>query len=180
MGAAAPQKAGGGRRRLGETLVVLAFLALAALVFQQTGTSLVEQGAAGGAAMFNAAMFPELLGWALIGLGAIQLVAIFRPQRAVPEAAGDETQALDPEERRSSLRKAFLCTAVFLLYLATLRPLGYHLMTPLFMFTCFYILGTRTILLAAVLAIGTSLFMSFVFEYWMSVILPVGRFGIGF
>ena len=77
-------------------------------------------------------------------------------------------------------RRALVCLALFVVYLALLKPLGYHLTTPLFMFGCFYLLGTRRVVLAAVLAVGTSLLMSFVFEFWMSVIFPVGMFGIGF
>ncbi len=170
------------RRRLGEVAVVFMFFLLAGTVFQQTNTSFVAQGAASGDAMFNAAMFPELIAWSLVVLGLLQLVAIFRPNATA--AQGDEVAAtgepIDPEERRDSLRKALLCLAFFIVYVATIKLLGYHLMTPLFMVACYYILGTRNIPLAAVLAIGTSLFMSFVFEYWMNVILPVGIFGIGF
>ncbi|MEO1019016.1 MAG: tripartite tricarboxylate transporter TctB family protein [Pseudomonadota bacterium] len=171
-----------GRRRLGEVVVVLFFFAIAGIVFQQTSTSFVEQGAASGDAMFNAAMFPEFIAWGLIILGIVQLVAIFRPNGTVAatETGTAASEPIDPQERRDSRHKALLCLAFFVFYIATIKLLGYHLMTPLFMFACYYILGTRNILLAAALAIGTSLFMSFIFEYWMSVILPVGIFGIGF
>lgn len=171
------------RRQLGEAVVVLAFLALAGLVFQQTHTSFAEQDAASGGAMFNAAMFPELVGWCLILLAAVRLIDIVRIMLAAQSAADsiDSKLASDSTaDKRDSLLKALICAAFFTLYLLLLKPLGYHLMTPLFMFCCFYVLGTRTILLALALAIGTSLTMSFIFEYWMSVILPVGRFGIGF
>lgn len=177
-----PKKA---RRRLaGEAGVVLGFLALAGLVFQQTRTSFVEQGAASGGAMFNAAMFPELLAWSLVLLSAIQLVDILRSAgwgrdkleqySATPPPGGGGS------EGNRSLGKAFVCAALFVIYLAMLRPLGYHLTTPLFMAGTFYVLGTRNVLLVMLLAIGTSLAMSFIFEYWMNVILPVGMFGIGF
>lgn len=170
------------RRRLGEVAVVLGFFALAGIVFQQTRTSFVDQGAASGDAMFNAAMFPEFIAWGLILLGLLQLIAIFRPGTAAEAAEGGTSRGdtIDPGETRDSRQKALFCLVFFVLYIATIRSLGYHLMTPLFMFACFYILGTRHIALAAALAVGTSLFMSFIFEYWMGVILPVGMFGIGF
>lgn len=170
------------RRRVGEAGVALGFLALAGLVFQQTRTSFVEQGAASGGAMYNAAMFPELLAWALVLLAGLQIVRVLRPA-GLP--TGDPPQlpgvaAPDSAFDRRSLGKALICLAIFIFYLIALRPLGYHLATPLFMGATFYVLGTRNLALVVLLAIGTSLAMSFVFEYLMNVILPVGRFGIGF
>ncbi len=170
------------RRRVGEAGVVLGFLALAGLVFQQTRTSFVEQGAASGGAMYNAALFPELLGWSLLLLAAIQVFRLLRPggQPAAdpPQLAG--VAAPEDTGDRRSLRQALVCLALFVVYLLLLRPVGYHLATPVFMAACYYVLGTRNIVVALLLAIATSLAMSFVFEYWMNVILPVGRFGIGF
>ncbi len=174
-----PQTGGARRRQIGEAVVVLFFLALAGLVFQQTRTSFAEQGAAEGGAMFNAAMFPELAAWCLVLLAALRLVGIARTLAAGDGALAAEEGQEHPVEW-SSRRRALVCLAMFVLYLVLLKPFGYHLTTPLFMFACFYVLGTRRIALAAVLAVGTSLFMSFVFEYWMSVIFPVGMFGIGF
>lgn len=164
------------RRQLGEGIVVLAFLALAGLVFQQTRTNFVDQGAASGGAMFNAAMFPELLGWCLVALAVLRIVGIIRASTATQTIAGEAT----PAPNRADGRKALACAGLFVVYLVLLKPLGYHLMTPAFMFGCFYVLGTRSIVLAAALAIGISLAMSFVFEFLMRVILPVGMFGIGF
>lgn len=168
------------RRALGEVAVVLAFLALAGLVFQQTGTSFVEQDAASGGAMRNAAMFPELLAWCLILLAALQLAQIIRDLLAGHAADLERAEPVAAPGEPGSLVKALVCTALFVLYLLLLKPLGYHLTTPVFMFACYYVLGTRRILVAIVLALATSLAMSFVFEYWMNIILPVGRFGIGF
>lgn len=168
------------RRQLGEIVVVLAFLALAGLVFQQTSTSFVEQGAASGGAMFNAAMFPELMAWGLVLLSAIQLVGIVRVLVADGGADGAVFASAEPADQERRLTVALVCAALFVLYLLLLRPLGYHVMTPLFMAAFYYVLGTRQILVAIGLGIATSLAMSFVFEYWMNVIFPVGMFGIGF
>lgn len=163
------------RSPLGELPVVFAFLALAGLVFYETSTSFVEQGAASGGAMFNAALYPRLLAWALVGLSALRLVDI---ARAI--SAGGSAPAARSADDRQSLVKALICLGFLAVYLFSLKPLGYHLTTPVFMFACLVLLGTRPVLLAAALAIGTSLTMSFVFEVLLNVILPVGIFGIGF
>jgi putative tricarboxylic transport membrane protein len=166
------------RRQLGEAAVVLAFLALAGLVFQQINTSFVEQGAASGGAMFNAAMFPELMAWGLVLLSAIQLVGIVRV--LIADTEGESHAGEEAPDHQRALTLALVCAALFVLYLFLLRPLGYHLTTPLFMAAFYYLLGTRNPLVAIGLGVATSLAMSFVFEYWMNVILPVGMLGIGF
>lgn len=163
------------RTPLGELPVVFAFLALAGLVFYETSTSFVEQGAASGGAMFNAALYPKLLAWALVGLSALRLASI---ARAV--AQGGLTSSAPDGDSRQALFKALIWLGFLVVYLMCLKPLGYHLATPVFMFACFFLLGTRNVLLAAALAVATSLTMSFVFEVLLNVILPVGVFGIGF
>lgn len=163
------------RNPLAELPVVLFFLALAGLVFYETGTSFVEQGAASGGAMFNAALYPELLGWGLILFSVVRLVDIARATYRMRRVTGVETPVM-PTERP----KALMWMGLVVVYLLCLKPLGYHLTTPVFMFACFYLLGTRSIALAAGLAVVASLTMSFMFEYLLNVILPVGMFGIGF
>lgn len=163
------------RNPLGELPVVLFFLALAGLVFQQTATSFVEQGAASGGAMFNAALYPEILAWSLILLSAARLIDIFRK---LP--GGYAAASMDRASGEFALPRALIATGLLVIYLICLKPLGYHLATPVFMFALFWLLGTRNLLLAAALAVTTSLTMSFMFEYLLNVILPVGMFGIGF
>ena len=171
-------------RRIGEVLTTLAFLALAGLVFSQTHTSFVEQGGASGGALQNAAMFPELLAYGLVALAALQLVRLLRS----PAAGGgadtpDELQVNDGAVAsagdRSLLARALITTAALVLYLFALKPLGYHLATPIFMLVSYRTLGVK-LLPAAILGLVTSLAMSLLFEWGMNVILPVGRYGIGF
>ena len=92
--------------------VVLAFLALAGLVFQQTATSFVEQGAGSGGAMRNAATFPELLAWRLVLLAALQLVQILRGVTAASAVPDTSAPAGAPPAKPGSLTKALICTAL--------------------------------------------------------------------
>lgn len=163
------------RKPLAELPVVIGFLTLAGLVFQQTNTSFVEQGAAAGGAMFNAALYPELLAWLIVLLALIRLVNIAKDHRTRTAEANASNSG-----DHKALSTAFVCMGFLVVYLIALRPLGYHLTTPVFMFACFYVLGTKRIHVAVVLSLGTSLVMSFVFEFLLKVILPVGIFGIGF
>jgi putative tricarboxylic transport membrane protein len=170
------------KRVVGELLMAAAFLALAGLVFQQTRTAFVAAGAASGGAMQNAAMYPEFLAAGLVGLALLLIVRTLWTGRvtvAPPEAPGD-APALAPAERRRHLIKALVCLAAFVAYLLVLRVVGYHLATPVLMAVLYFTLGVRNPLMAAAFGIATSLVMSGFFEFGLNVILPVGRFGIGF
>ncbi len=61
-----------------------------------------------------------------------------------------------------------------------LKTVGYHLATPVLLGAMFFVLGVRNPLAAAAWGIGVSLALSAFFELGLDVILPVGRFGIGF
>jgi hypothetical protein len=169
------------KRVVGELLMAAAFLALDGLVFQQTRTEFAAAGAASGGAMQNAAMYPEFLAAGLVGLALLLIVRTLWTRRVtvVPEAAGD-APALAPADRRRHLIKALVCLAAFVVYLLVLRVVGYHLATPVLMAVLYFTLGVRNPLAAAAWGVATSLVMSAFFEFGLNVILPVGRFGIGF
>jgi putative tricarboxylic transport membrane protein len=166
-------------RIVGELVMAAAFLSLAGLIFQQTRTVFAEAGAAEGGAMQNAAMYPEFLAGALVILALLQIVRTLLGVRAAV-ATADAHAHLSQPDRRRHLVKALVCLAAFTVYLLVLRLIGYHLATPVLMAVLYFTLGVRNPLVAAALGIATSLLMSLFFELGLNVILPVGRFGIGF
>jgi putative tricarboxylic transport membrane protein len=178
------QQTGAGRKRMvGELLMAAAFLALAGLIFEQTGTVFAEAGAASGGAMQNAAMYPEFLAGALVLLALLQIVrTLWGAGAGLPAGTtvGDARVRLTGDERRRHLVKALVCATAFVVYLLVLRVVGYHLATPVLMAVLYFTLGVRNPLVAAILGVATSLLMSLFFEVGLNVILPVGRFGIGF
>jgi putative tricarboxylic transport membrane protein len=172
------------RRLIGELITAAAFLALAGLVYQQTSTAFVEAGAASGGAMMNAAMYPDWLADGLIVLALLQIGLTLRggfpgPEEAAPRP--DHEPGVDAViERAANRRKGLICLGLFVLYLFVLKTVGYHLATPVLLGAMFFVLGIRNPLAAAAWGIGVSLAMSALFEVGLDVILPVGRFGIGF
>ena len=157
--------------RRGELAVAAGFLGLAALVFQQTATDFAAAGVASGGALNDAAFYPEIVAGLLAALAALRAVAVLRG--AAPGVSDAPPSAPD-----ASLARAVLLTVAFVLYLAALRPVGYHLATPAFLVAAFAALGLRwwmALLLAPLLSLGASL----VFERGMNVVLPAGRWGIG-
>jgi len=149
-----------------DVLLALLFLIPVALVFQQSATSLSEQGAASGDAMTNAAMFPKMLAVLLGVLAIIQATSAFmRPKT-------DESIIFTTE-----LRKSLLLVAILAAYLLILPVLGYHIVTPMLCLIVLLLLGLRP-LVALIVGLGMSLAVALFFETALHVILPVGIFGI--
>lgn len=166
-------------RKAGGLAVAAGFLAVSLLVFEQILTSFAEQGAASGGALQNAALYPGLLAGVLALLALVQVVKLLgrgRPEEPGPAGGGPEAAAPGQAE----WRKAAVCTAAFFAYVVLLHPLGYHLTTPVLLFVLYRTLGEKGVVRVAFYAVGTSLIASFFFERLLDVILPVGRFGVGF
>jgi hypothetical protein len=163
------------RSSLGELKIMAFFLALAGLVFYEANTSLVKAEAASGGAMFNAALYPKILAWVLVLFSSVRLFNISRLY-----SHSSQTLISSAKKNYTLNSTVFLSTCLLLIYILALKPLGYHLTTPFFMFAFFLVLGTKNVYIAAAIAFTTWLTLSFIFEYLLGVILPVGIFGIGF
>ncbi|MGR3804108.1 tripartite tricarboxylate transporter TctB family protein [Marinibacterium profundimaris] len=170
----------GGQRRTAEWLVLAAFLAVVALVFQQIATSLTAQGAASGDPLSNSAMFPRLVAWVMLGLSALiaVMMLIGRMPRPGEIHAVDTTPDIPPEPE--ALRKGMLIGMIgaVVLYLLLLQPLGFQLATLALMTGLFALFGVRPWWRAVVAGAGITLLVSFVFEGILKVVLPTGVFGI--
>ncbi|PHQ60735.1 MAG: hypothetical protein COC08_06930 [Maribacter sp.] len=134
------------------------------LVFQQSATSLVEQGAASGDAMSNSAMFPKIIATLLIGLGIMQAIKAWRRKDS------DNSQSAMPERNRSILIIVFLA-----IYIISITWLGYHIVTPILCMSILLMFGVKPII-AAFVGVCMSFFVALFFETLLNVILPVGIF----
>lgn len=165
-------------RIIGELAVAAGFLGLSLLVFEQIVVVFAPQGAASGGALQNAALYPGLLAAALAVLTLIQVGKILRAHRPPKIRPDQDSGWVAPED--AEWARAFICTAAFVVYLIALPPIGYQLATPVLLFILYRALGEKSLFKVAFFAIATSLAASFVFERLLDVILPVGRFGIGY
>ncbi|WP_127903505.1 tripartite tricarboxylate transporter TctB family protein [Solirhodobacter olei] len=166
------------RRLIGELVVSAGFLALSLLVFEQIVVVFAPEGAASGGALQNAALYPGLLAGALAALTLVQIGKTLTARRAPKIEPDQDNGRVAPED--AEWIRAFICTAAFVCYLIALPPIGYQLATPVLMFILYRSLGETSLFKVAFFAIATSLAASFVFERLLDVILPVGRFGIGY
>lgn len=168
--------------RIGEGMTLAAFIAVAGLVFQQIATSLTAQNAASGDALHNAAMFPRLVAWVMIGLVAL-IVAVRVFDRFAGQAsamAAPVAAPNDPPSESAAARLAMIGAMVMLtvVYLIALVPLGFHITTTLYMALMFMALGVRPLWSALLIGFGADLLFAFVFEVLLQVVLPTGVFGI--
>ncbi len=152
-------------KRLDVVLALLIFIPVA-LVFQQSATSLTEQGASTGDAMTNAALFPKIVAILLGVLAAWQLVV------AVRRPSVDETINWS--------RKTIASIAVMALliaYISIVGSLGYHLATPLLCAAVLLLLSAK-LTVSIITGIAMSLTVAIFFESVLNVVLPVGFFGL--
>lgn len=163
-------------RLIGELGMAGVFLLLAATVLYQTRTAFVKAGAASGGATQNAALYPELLALGLVVLGLLQIVLAIRKHIKPAAFAIDPAPPVQP----GNLVRAIASTLLLVAYLLALKLVGYHLATPVFLASFFAVLGVRNIAHIVACSVLTSLVLSLCFEYGLGVILPAGRFGVGF
>ncbi len=155
------------------------FLAVAAIVFWQTNTDLVEKDIASGSMQYNAAFVPEVLATVLVILAVSQIVQIIRNSGTNPVSidAQDDASAEAPTERGLAVRSV-VALVLIALYILALRPLGYHIATPMLLASLFALLNVRNPLLLLGLSIGLSLVSAYVFGGLLNVVLPAGVFEI--
>jgi putative tricarboxylic transport membrane protein len=143
------------------------FLAVPLLIFWQSATSLADQGVANGGPMENAAQFPRLIAWLLLGLSVLNGLRL---------ALGrvSERSAFDPTP---TTRLALATSGAFLVYLLTLPYLGYHLSTPILIAALLILFGLPTFV-SVLGGVVMSLTVAAMFEGLLNVVLPVGLFQI--
>lgn len=154
--------------------VALGFMAIGILILYYTGTEFAEAGFAAGDALQNAALFPNLIAYALIALSLLNILMLLLGRVSQSLEDGE----LPVPEAHLRLRVIGILVVVAL-YLMVVKSVGYDLSTPVMMFAMFAILGAGLIE-AALLGIGISILLSVIFEQGLNVIFPVGQLGLGF
>ena len=148
-------------------LIFLFTTAVVGVVYQQVQTSLTEQDAASGDAFTNAALFPEAVAAALIFLMVIILEQAFLARKAATETSDEELP-----KNAINMQVGFL--VLFGAFLTLIEPVGYHIVTPLFLAGFFRILGNQSFIRCLVYGVTISLIISVFFELLLNVVLPVG------
>ena len=163
----------GSRSKTLEAFVAAGFLLTGVWILYYTGTEFAEAGYASGDALSNAALFPNLIAWALIILGGLNILMLI---------LGRVSQSMEDSELPTASLELHLrvigVLAVVAIYLSCVKTLGYDWSTPVMVAALLAILGARWIE-AIGLGVLISLGLSLVFEQGLNVIFPVGRLGLG-
>lgn len=154
-------------KALAEWLVVILFVAVIGLVFQQAATDMAAQGIASGGPYDNAAAYPKTIAIVLGILTFAQVLVQLLRSRIAP-GDGDT-----PVPLRQLVRPAAL-VAIFAVYLGCLDLLGYHIATPIMLATLMVLCGIRRPLAILLPAALISLGFAYVFEAWLKIVLPGG------
>lgn len=153
-------------------LVTIFFLVIIAIVFQQIATSMTEQGIASGSPYDNAAAYPRAVA---IAIGLLMLL-----QFAVGFITRSSTTHHDEQNSTSvvDLVKPTWLLVIFAVYLGVLGTLGYHLTTAPMIMAVMFLCGVRSIVTLLAAGIGIALVFSFLFEYFLKIVLPGGIFSL--
>ncbi|WP_167852813.1 tripartite tricarboxylate transporter TctB family protein [Pseudotabrizicola sediminis] len=143
------------------------FLVVPFVIFWQSATSLADQGVASGGPMENAAQFPRMVAWLLLGLSVLNGLRL----------GLNRISERSPLEPTPTTRLALVTSGGFLVYLLMLPYLGYHLSTPILISALLILFGLPAIA-SALGALVMSLMVAAVFEGLLNVVLPVGLFQI--
>ncbi|BCH35383.1 hypothetical protein MesoLjLc_73130 [Mesorhizobium sp. L-8-10] len=154
-------------KALAEWLVVILFVAVVGLVFQQAATDMAAQGIASGGPYDNAAAYPKTIAIVLGILTFAQVMIQLIRSRIAPDDDGN------PVPLRQLVRPAAL-VVIFAVYLGCLDVLGYHIATPIMLAALMVLSGIRRPLAILLPAILISFGFAYVFEAWLKIVLPGG------
>lgn len=150
-------------------LVAIFLFAIVAVVFQQIFTSMTEQGIASGGPYNNGAAYPAAVAVLLgVMVGVQFLVDVV-------------TSKQDTESKRTAVKDLVLpvsLLAIFTTYLLLLGWLGYHLTTPVMVFSIIMLCGAKRPITTAAAAIVISISFAFLFEFFLKIVLPGGILGL--
>lgn len=148
-------------------LAYVFIIVVCALVGFDVNTGLAEQGAVGGDALEDASMFPMKVVYLIVCLLIIDVVH-FQTSGAKGNNDGQE-----PVKASGTRRSIFMIvgTCIFLLLL---EPVGFVLLTPIYLGFLFRLLGVAKVLTSFLSGILATAILYFVFQNLLNVILPIG------
>lgn len=114
--------------------------------------------------------FPKFICVVLFVLGMIQLVSIVVRSKGIPLIDFKSVNV-------RYLVRVLIMLALTFVYYKLLKPVGFLLMTPVYLFASFILFGYRKKLIAAVVAVAFPVVVYFLFSRVFMVILPRGILG---
>jgi hypothetical protein len=155
-----------------EAVFLLLMLLVVGAVFQQSSTSLAEQGAASGDAFSNSAMFPKIIAIAIIGLVCIVGITVARDVKKPSDL--DFPKPETPQVSVHTVLRVFAFFSLAAFYVAFFKALGFYLVSVATLMALLYLLKTRSIVAYVFFPTISILVVGYVFEILFNVVLPIG------
>ncbi|MDY0287186.1 MAG: tripartite tricarboxylate transporter TctB family protein [Sphaerochaeta sp.] len=151
----------------------LFLLVLAILYLLGANTIHIYKGA--GASSVGSAFYPRVLGWLLLGLCSIQVFTVLKQMKA--KTVEENEEASENLPNYITILLTIVSTGV---YIALLEPIGFLIMSALYVFALILILSPkkkRKLVFAALLSLTSSIIIYFLFVKGFSLVLPSGILG---
>ncbi|QBP42714.1 tripartite tricarboxylate transporter TctB family protein [Paenisporosarcina antarctica] len=120
----------------------------------------------------DAASWPKFFTYLLILL-SVGLVydTKFKPNREIDSAGNEEDEIPKDKKQNRNLIYSMVLSVIYILFM---QYVGFLLLTPVFIGLLFWLLKYRSIFKLALLSIGTTVFLTVVFQFLLGVPIPQG------
>ncbi len=157
-------------------LVAALFLLFLAILYLLGANGIhIYKGA--GASSVGSAFYPRVLGWLLLGLCVIQVLTVLKQRTAKPVEEKERAEESENPPNYITILLTIVSTGA---YIALLEPIGFLIMSALYLFVLILILSPkqkRKIRFAALLSLTSSIIIYFLFVKGFSLVLPSGILG---
>lgn len=149
-------------------VVLIFFILIIAVVFQQIYTSMAEQGINSGGPYDNAAAYPQAVSIIIAFLLFLQ----FMLSPLISKGDVFDNSVIEI----SVLKRPITLLVLFWVYLSFLGYLGYHLTTPPMVFFVMILCGMKLPIRTAGISLIVSFLFAYLFEVFLKIVLPGGVF----
>ncbi len=154
-------------------LIALAFFSVVAgVVFYQIDTVLGPAGMASGDPFHNAAFYPRIVAFIMVGCVFLRAVFLFLEIRS----EGRDIAGLTPGE----LARPVILLCIFAAFVWLFSPLGYHIVSAPLIALIMLLCGERRAVPIVGFSLAASLMTAFLFEKFLKIVLPIGLFPLNF
>lgn len=116
-----------------------------------------------------AASLPRLLAWIIIVLSLAMFAEAWYKERKIANVKQEGQEPI-------LVLRVFIFVAMIVLYVALIKPLGYFLVTPVFLILALAFLKATRLWKAVLIALGFTLFCYLLFVMFLKLPIPMGLF----
>lgn len=97
-----------------------------------------------------------------------------RQKNQSPQEEAQEKQKEEPVESKTNYKRVILFTVLLIFYITLIEPVGYFIVTPIFLFACLYGLKVGKIGKILLISVGFTVFVYLLFVLLLRLPIPMG------